>query len=599
VTRALLVACRTIAIAIAIVAAIDPAITSDRRTKPVLSVVAEDSARDTEVVRDIVRRVELRYRVVRAPLPNAAATVLLGARVPTTELAAPVVVVSPYRRAPRVEFARVQAPARAMLESSIPVAVTLRTSGVTSAQTIELTAQQEGRVVARSAVPMAVDSTFTVPLTIVPTTVAPVAIQLRAVLRGQSDTARTDVAMDVRAARWSVLFFDRRPSWMSTFVRRAIERDPRFAVTSRIVTSVSASTSVSRETGRAPNALDALSGSDAYDVIVVGAPDALTSRDVDALRTQLRVRGVSVLLLADHVASGPVDALTAFGGWRTTPRRVPANVVAVPGTGHDAMQLRGTSLGVPAALPADAQVLAVLRDSLSMRPATVTATTTRRDAVMWRMPVGLGEIVVSGAFDAWRFRDAAQSTFDATWRDLIDEAASRRQAPIDVQLSRSLVTPGADVTLTIASREARDSTPISAAVQSRNDTAPSRSNIALGPGSLIGQRVATLRAPLVPGAYHVQAARGADTVHTLLLVAPALSRDADNAPDVLTAWAHSRGGQIIAREDLGSLPDVLDKLVTVSPQRVTWHPMRSPWWIVPFALLLAAEWWARRRRGLP
>jgi hypothetical protein len=594
-SRTVLVACRTLAISIAVVAAIDPAITSDRRTKPVLSLVAEDSARDADALRDIVRRVESRYRVVRAPLTAAAATVMIGARVPAIELAAPVVVVSPFRRTPRVEFARVQAPARVMLESSIPISVTLITRGVTSPQTIELTAQQDGRVVARHVVPMAVDSTFTVPLTVVPTTVAPMAIQLRAVLRGQTDTARTDVALDVRAARWSVLFFDRRPSWMSTFVRRAIERDPRFAVTSRIVTSVSASTSVSRETGRAPNTLDALSGSDAYDVIVVGAPDALTARDVEALRTQLRVRGVSVLLLADHVASGPVDALTAFGGWRTTPRRTPANVVAVPGIGHDAMQLRGTSLGVPAALPADAQVLAVLRDSLSVR----TGNTTRRDAVLWRMPAGLGEIVVSGAFDAWRFRDASQSTFDATWRDLIDEAASRRQAPIDVQLSRSLVTPGADVSLTIASRDTRDSTPMSARVQSRSEGAPSVPTIALGPGSLNGQRVATFRAPLVPGAYNVLAVRGADSVHTLLMVAPAISRDADNAPDVLTAWAQSRGGQIIAREDLGTLPDVLDKLVTVAPQRVTWHPMRAPWWIVPFALLLAAEWWTRRRRGLP
>jgi MYXO-CTERM domain-containing protein len=28
------------------------------------------------------------------------------------------------------------------------------------------------------------------------------------------------------------------------------------------------------------------------------------------------------------------------------------------------------------------------------------------------------------------------------------------------------------------------------------------------------------------------------------------------------------------------------------------HPMRSPWWIVPLALLLAFEWWSRRRSGL-
>jgi hypothetical protein len=28
------------------------------------------------------------------------------------------------------------------------------------------------------------------------------------------------------------------------------------------------------------------------------------------------------------------------------------------------------------------------------------------------------------------------------------------------------------------------------------------------------------------------------------------------------------------------------------------HPMRSPWWIAPFAGLLSIEWWLRRRAGL-
>jgi hypothetical protein len=32
------------------------------------------------------------------------------------------------------------------------------------------------------------------------------------------------------------------------------------------------------------------------------------------------------------------------------------------------------------------------------------------------------------------------------------------------------------------------------------------------------------------------------------------------------------------------------------PER--WHPMRSMWWLLPFALALSSEWWLRRRRGL-
>jgi hypothetical protein len=31
---------------------------------------------------------------------------------------------------------------------------------------------------------------------------------------------------------------------------------------------------------------------------------------------------------------------------------------------------------------------------------------------------------------------------------------------------------------------------------------------------------------------------------------------------------------------------------------VSVHPMRKPWWILPFAACLSAEWWLRRRDGL-
>ena len=39
---------------------------------------------------------------------------------------------------------------------------------------------------------------------------------------------------------------------------------------------------------------------------------------------------------------------------------------------------------------------------------------------------------------------------------------------------------------------------------------------------------------------------------------------------------------------------------TVNVPRTTLvrHPMRSVWWIVPFAACLSVEWWQRRRRGL-
>jgi hypothetical protein len=35
----------------------------------------------------------------------------------------------------------------------------------------------------------------------------------------------------------------------------------------------------------------------------------------------------------------------------------------------------------------------------------------------------------------------------------------------------------------------------------------------------------------------------------------------------------------------------------VASEALPWHPMRSPWWIVPLTLALAGDWWLRRRRG--
>lgn len=251
--------------------------------------------------------------------------------------------------------------------------------------------------------------------------------------RAPPPTRRGTTCSSTCRVRGAPLFFDRRPSWMSTFVRRALERDPRFAVTSRIVTSMTSKTTVTRDAGRAPTDLAAIAASEPFDAVVIGAPDALTARDVDALRAPLRDRGASVLLLADHAASGPADALVGANGWRLQARRTPATLSA----SDTAQHLAAASIGIPASLPADAQVIASLPDS-------------GKRAVIWRQPIGLGTLVVSGAFDAWRYRDPAQSTFDATWRDLIDDAIARRLAPLELQLSSSISTPREPLTISVA-----------------------------------------------------------------------------------------------------------------------------------------------------
>ena len=595
---------RSLAVVIAIAAVIDPAIRSARRTRPVLSLVAADASRDHALLTQVTRRLEEDYTLVAAPLPSAIGTVLVGARLPdgAHALASPVVVVSPFTGRPSASIGRIQAPTSAKLESRITVSVTLVTSGFASSpptpRAFDVELAREGVVVSRQRISVAHDTTRSVSLTYVPSAPGPVVLQVRTFAAEQSDTARSDVLVDVRENRWSVLFFDRRPAWMSTFVRRALEHDPRFAVTSRVITS----TNVSRETGRPPAGLDVIVGTSRFDAVVIGAPDALTARDVDGIASLLRTRGSSVLVLADHAATGPADVLLDYGGWRTRAFRSPAllSALTIADRTGDPPLLKGLAFGVPRHLPRGAVPLAMLRDTATSASRTSGADSgvvMSAPTIIWRVPVGLGQLVVSGAFDAWRFRDSSQSRFDATWRDLIGELANQRQMALELRLSRSLTLPRAVTTIEVTPRDTANATPIVATIRPTDASTDSAVSLSLEAGTS-GVWQGTMRAPEKPGQYEVLAVQGLDSVRSPLVVAARVARDADDNPMLLAAWAASRGGQVIARDSVASLSRVLEGVLRPVPRITEWHPMRSPWWVVPFALALAAEWWMRRRRGL-
>jgi hypothetical protein len=47
------------------------------------------------------------------------------------------------------------------------------------------------------------------------------------------------------------------------------------------------------------------------------------------------------------------------------------------------------------------------------------------------------------------------------------------------------------------------------------------------------------------------------------------------------------------------LVEALKTAYAAAPAVRPMHPMRSAWWVVPFAGLLTLEWAFRRRQGLP
>ena len=566
---------RGAAIAIAIFGVIDPALTSMRSSKPEIAVITTGSIY-AAAADDVAEQLRDRFTVVRAPFSGAAATVVVSEDVPASrEAAGPVFVVWPESA---LRVSDVTAPARAPLHSAVPVIATIDRSE-SSGSRADVSLRANGVVVDRQQVEFEVASDqrrISAPLKFVPTAVGTVQLRVTATMDGVTRSA--DVTVDVHDQRWPVLFYDARPSWQSTFVRRAVERDPRFDVASRILTS----RNVSSDAGQPPQALGLLTATAQYSAIVVGAPDALSEPDVNGLEAFMRKRAGTVILLLDQNADGPYRRLVGAGSWTTTNA-----LTFVAASRISAERLMATAIARPQSLPPGAQPIAL--DSLE-RP------------VIWRTAVGQGQLIVSGALDSWKFRDPTQSAFDRFWQTLIAGFANAAAPPIAVDLSNPLLEPGEKTDITVALRDlttlnAGEANGARASVSAVLETSSGSETIRLWPEG-VGRFRGTVHAPDTPGSYRITVTSDAGRADAALTVAAAVARPQRENRIQLEAWANSRGGLLVPLQQLGELPDRIASVLETPSRRESWHPMRSAWWIIPFVMLLGAEWWLRRRRGL-
>jgi hypothetical protein len=102
------------------------------------------------------------------------------------------------------------------------------------------------------------------------------------------------------------------------------------------------------------------------------------------------------------------------------------------------------------------------------------------------------------------------------------------------------------------------------------------------------------------GVQRIAVSAGADgaegtTGMAVMAVDPSARRAERLVP--LSLLATSRGGIDVSPDRLADLEAYLRREISAPPVRTTIHPMRSVWWIVPFAASLSAEWWLRRRKG--
>ena len=586
-------ALRLLAVAIAVAAAIDPAVTSTRSARPEVAVVAADSVRDADLADRVARELGERFTVIPAAFPPAAATVLVGTRLPAPvlEVGSRAFAVVP-ERGPVALIEAVNVPDGAALDARVPVTATIQVVGA-QGRDLETTLHAGGAVIDRSVRRIESDAQLlTASLVFIPTATGAVPLRISTRLTGAPATnatpATADLVIDVRDDRRAVLFFDPRPSWLSTFVRRSVERDPRFVVTSRVVTS----RNVSIDAGRPPASLTDAASLAEFDAIVVGAAQLLSERDVAGLETFLRRRGGTVILLVDERASGPYDRLTRVQRWNATTSAAGFSIVRV---GGDSAGLRATSLAWPATLPAGAETLATSRGT--------TEAGTQARPVVWRSTVGAGQLVVSGAFDAWRYRDPAQSSFDRFWRATIADAAMAGSTAIEIALDDHLLEPGEPsgmavtlraLALADASTDASGRDSLAAVVETPSGTIP----VSLWPDGGGGRYRGSFRAPRVAGMYRVTVSHEGARADVPLVVSATATAPLRDESDLVGAWVSSRGGSLLREGARGDLRPTLEDLLQPAARSERWYPMRSAWWIVPFALLLGAEWLWRRRRGL-
>lgn len=568
---------RLIAIAIAVAAAVDPSIAVDAATRPRIAVVVDDAdAPGAGRVRDdLARDLAADYDVVPQVVADAAAAIVIGNRYPIDPVpdSLRVMTVTMPPPADAVRIVRLAAPREVPPATRIRVDVELDAHGV-AGRTTDVRARVGGvdSMVLSHRWTQA-NERWRASLDVVPVGEPPFVVRIAATTAatgGATVSTAADVVVRRRTMPLAVEFVDARPSWASTFVRRALEADPRF----RVESVSGESRGVMASTAGAVPLADAQL--DRFAAVVVGGLDRVTAADVAGAERYMREREGAVVLLPDQrMESGPARALLPEFSERLLER--PAALVS-PSAGT---VLRASELLVAQGLPAGADVLMQM-------PAEGGG------AVIVTMPQAGGRLLVSGAMDAWRYRAADGAAFDRFWQSTIAGLGLTTPPPIDVEVTPAVLRPREAATVTVRVRGAEP-----ARVSAAFGDQPLRLVPDAGRGVYRGRITAGESSR--PATLDVEAvdARGArqSTVQPVPIVVDAAPPVAPVAAP-LSLLSASHHGLDVPPNRWGEIARVLRQSVRPTRAIARQHPMRSPWWLVPFVGCLAAEWWRRRRRGL-
>ncbi len=580
-------ALRAASIVLGVVALIDPACRRDR-PQPIAVTVQPASATATD--RELADRVRQRLtsglgnRADVDSSENPDAVVIAGeptewASIPDGKPVSFVTDGAPSAR--NLRLVDVTASSRMLPGVPAPVAITVAARDLAGEST-RITLHLEGvEIDAVDHKWSRADETFTARLEYLPPSTGTRQLRVSASPTSSEATEsdnRADLAIEVVDRKLRVLVHEPRPSWQGTFVRRALEGDPRFEISGLARTSKG----IAVRTGEPPERLVA-ANLESFDAIVVGAPEELRDSDLTALEWYLGTRGGAVIFLPDRRPTGSYLRMIPAAGFQEVLIDSAAEVRG------DAGALRGSEFAVSNKMAPGVDVLAGIARNSATSPVVIG----------WAE--GLGRAIFSGALDAWRHRSRPDE-FTAFWRGHILSAAAQSPAPLEVTVTPTVAQVGDHVRLSVRLRPTefvRGPRPgvlpeVGAVVQTADGSrVPVRVWPTAEPGTYEGTFDVTSA-----GRVAVEATAGARLASRAELIAAEDARAA--------AGQRSAAIDLIARASGGAVADVSDLSAIESHLRALPHPSgpetirptRSPLWVAAFVGLLGAEWFLRRRRGL-
>jgi hypothetical protein len=581
---------RGAAVAIALAAVFDPACSIESRSRPTLSIEivdapsmalpADGSSRRAvaeQARRSLAARLARQFEVVDGPASAAVARVVIGDQWPVLDSSReagkqtiPTYAVNLASNVePNVRITSLQAPARITVWDRAAIVAGVEGRGLQGRE-VDLRLLQGGVEVAKVTHRWRSQSdNFEARLTFVPSVEGPHMLEVVA-SSSKADSERSDLDNRVStlvvadAAVRPVLVYQSRPSWMATFVARALERDPRIALSSLTNVSTRIEVTATTKSGERPGALDQATAVDSFDVVVVGAPDVLTRTEAASLERYVRQRGGSAVLLADRKPAGPMLELSPADAFEEVLLQRPAALTR---------GLRASELSIPARVRSGWETLA----ADGGRP------------VVLATPLGHGHVVFSGALDAWRHREGSRY-----WTDLIASYAALTPRPVSVRFEPRIARPGDPIEIVaevIASEPAIDQ---HVGLIARMGKTPVR----LWPGGEPGLYRGAARAPLNNGVAMASLEHAGVTATAALLVNTSVAQPWSERDAPLEAIATASGGRTVRAGDVDRLATALERHARPATTVRALRPLRSAWWMLPFAGCLAAEWALRRRRHL-